>query len=105
MQSRIDEIHSAGAVVLAICKDSVEDNATSVENLKLDFSLLSDPEVEVTKAYDLLHAEASIDGGDIARPAVFIIDRQGVVRWREITDNWRVRVRPETILKQLEAIP
>lgn len=105
MQSRIDEIHAAGAVVLAICKDSIEENSKTVENLKLDFSILSDPKLEVTEAYDLLHREASIDGGDIARPAVFIIDRQGIVRWRQLTNNWRVRVRPETVMEQLGAIP
>ena len=105
MQSRIDEIHAAGAVVLAICKDPVEDNARTAENLKLDFSILSDPKLEVTESYDLLHREASIDGGDIARPALFIIDRQGIVRWRELTNNWRVRVRSETVLEQLRAIP
>jgi len=105
LQSRIDEIHAAGAVVLAICKDPVEDNARTAENLKLDFSILSDPKLEVTDAYDLLHREASIDGGDIARPAVFIIDRKGIVRWRELTTNWRVRVRSETVLEQLGAIP
>ena len=44
-------------------------------------------------------------GGDIARPAVFILDRRGVVQWRDVTDNWRVRVRPETILEQLSVIP
>jgi peroxiredoxin len=105
LQSRIDEIHAAGAVVLAICKDPVEDNAKIVENLKLDFSILSDPELKVTSAYDLLHREASIDGGDIARPAVFIIDRQGIVRWRALTNNWRVRVRSAAVLEQLGAIP
>ena len=64
MQSRIDEIHAAGAEVLAICKDPVEDNARTAENLKLDFSILSDPKLKVTDAYDLLHREVSIDGGD-----------------------------------------
>ena len=50
MQSRIDEIHAGGAVVLAICKDPVEDNARTVENLKLDFSILSDPKITETYA-------------------------------------------------------
>lgn len=104
MQSRIDEIHAAGAIVLAICRDPVEDNARTAENLGLEFSILSDPEMKVTASYDLLHPEASIDGGDIARPAVFIIDGEGKVRWRALTDNWRVRVRPEAIVEQLKAM-
>jgi hypothetical protein len=40
------------------------------------------------------------EGRDIARPATFICDR-GVVVWRDLTDNWRVRPRPRDILDAL----
>lgn len=43
--------------------------------------------------------------GDIARPAVFVLDREGRVAWRQLTENWRVRVRPEVILEQLARLP
>ena len=105
MQSRIDEIHAAEAEVLAICVDSVEENAGVVDRLKLDFPVLSDPDLQACDAFDLRHEKASIDGRDIARPAVFILDREGVIQWRELTDNWRVRVRPEKIIEQLLAMP
>jgi len=105
LQSILDEVRAADAEVLAICRDSVEDNARMAKKLGLEFSVLSDPDLTVTKTYDLLHAEAAIDGGDIARPAVFTLDREGVIRYRALTDNWRVRVRPETFLEQLTLIP
>jgi len=105
MQSRLADFEKADTVLLAISKDSVEENADTVKKLNLGFSVLSDPDLEVTKEYDLLHAGASIDGGDIARPAVFIVDRDGVVRWRQLTDNWRVRARSDALLEQVQAIP
>jgi peroxiredoxin len=43
--------------------------------------------------------------GDVARPATFVLDRDGRIRWRELTDNLRVRVRPEPVLEQLRLIP
>ncbi len=104
MQSRLDEIRSADADVLAICVDSVEENAGVVEKLNLDFPILSDPELEVGDAYDLRHEDA-LPGRDVTRPAVFILDREGVVQWRALTENWRVRVRPEQIIEQLLAMP
>jgi len=105
LQSGIDEIRAATAEVVAICADTVEENAGVVEQLALDFPILSDPDLAACDAYDLRHEKASIDGSDIARPAVFIIARAGVVQWRELTENWRVRVRPEQIVEQLLAMP
>lgn len=93
--------------MLAICVDPVEENAKVVAKLNLDFPVLSDPERKTIGAYSVLHNGALTAEGsnDIARPAVFILDRDGVVQWSRLTENWRVRVRSETILKQLSLIP
>ncbi len=107
MQSRLEEIRAAGARVLAICGESPEENAKVTGNLKLDFPILSDLDLKVVKAFGLFHHDAvtPTGTGDIARPGVFILDGKGVIRWRYLTDNWRVRVRPETVLEQLAKIP
>jgi len=70
----------------------------------VDFPLLSDPGAEVIRRFGLLHASGG-PGGDIARPAVFVLDREGRVAWRDLTDNWRVRVRPTRILEELGRVP
>lgn len=67
----------------------------------LSFPILSDKELKVIDAYGLRHKGAAINGADIARPAVFIVDKAGKIKWRFLTDNWRVRVRPEDIQKEL----
>ena len=107
MQSRYAEIEAADALVLAVCTDPVEDNAKAVTNLKLDFPILSDLELTSINAYDLLHEDAGTPSGtaDLSRPAVFILDRNRVVQWRHLTNNWRVRVRPQTVLEELAKIP
>jgi hypothetical protein len=33
-----------------------------------------------------------------------LIDPQGVIRWTEFTENWRIRARPEQILEVLDAM-
>ena len=48
--------------------------------------------------FDLVHARAGVDGHDIARPAEFLVDRNRVVRWRHLTDDYRVRVTPQTLI-------
>jgi len=90
--------------VLAISVDPPEESRRIVEAYGLDFRLLSDPDLRVIDQFGVRHADGGLDG-DIARPAVFILDREGRVVWRDFTANWRVRVRPGRILEQLAVIP
>ena len=75
-----------------------------VENLGLEYRVLSDGDRAVIRSYGVLHPAASVDGGDIARPATFVVDADGVVRWRNLTENWRVRVRPDSVIEALAGL-
>lgn len=101
MQSRIDDIRAAGAEVLAITVDSVEDNGDLAKRIGLDFPVLSDSEIRVIGDYGVLHRSGGMGGTDIARPAIFVIDGEGRVVWRDLTENWRIRLRPEYLLSVL----
>jgi len=102
----MEEIRDHGGKVVAVCVDSVEKNRGVVRQQKLDFPILSDTNLMATDAYGLRHKLGNpMEGRDISRPAVFILDNQGIVRWHHLTDNWRVRVRPETIVQQLANVP
>jgi len=62
------------------------------------FIFLSDPHAEVIRRYDLLHADGGPDGQDIARPAEFLVDTTGTVRWTNFTEDIRVRARADQML-------
>lgn len=64
------------------------------------FPILSDPKATVIRQYDLLHQGAGIGGADIARPGEFLLDQTGTVRWRDLTEDYRVRARPKVILDE-----
>jgi peroxiredoxin len=81
--------------------DDVETNAGVVEKLGLGFPILSDAERTAIAAWGVVHSGGSVDGSDIARPAVFLVGADGTVRWRNLTENWRVRTRPEHLLDAL----
>ncbi len=66
--------------------------------------MLSDPKADVIRKYDLVHTGAGVDGQDIARPAEFLIDSTGTVRWVNLTENYWVRAKPEQILEAAEAL-
>ncbi len=65
---------------------------------------MADPTSEVIDAFGLRHVNGGI-GGDVARPATFVLDRDGRIAWRRVTDNWRVRPRPTELLEVLAGIP
>jgi peroxiredoxin len=66
---------------------------------------LSDPNAQVIRRYDILHAGAGAKGRDIARPAEFLLDSSGVIRWVNLTEDYRVRAKPEQILDAARRLP
>jgi peroxiredoxin len=57
---------------------------------------------EVIRPYDLLHIRGGPKGVDIARPAEFLTDSTGTVRWVNLTDDIRVRARGDEVLRVAE---
>jgi peroxiredoxin len=68
------------------------------------FSILSDPNAEVIRRYNLLHVGGGPEGHDIARPAEFLVDSSRVVRWVNFTEDIRVRARADEMLAAAKTI-
>jgi peroxiredoxin len=105
LQARYEDFQAAGAEVLAVSSSSPDEHKKVAEKIGARFPILSDAEGKAMRAYGLLHEDAlkpaSFDS-PVARPAEFVIDGEGVIRARFLTDNWRVRARPEQLLEALE---
>jgi len=68
------------------------------------YTFLSDPKAEVIRHYDLLHPGAGVNGQNIARPAEFLLDSSGIIRWVNLTEDLRVRARPEQIIEEAKKL-
>jgi len=90
---------------VAISVDEPQVSADLCRKAHYTFTFLSDPNTEAIRRYDLLHKGAGEHGHDIARPAEFLIDKGGVVRWEKITEDLRVRARPEEMLAAAKSLP
>jgi peroxiredoxin len=101
-QQRLQELESRGIHVVAISVDPPEINRRQEQKLGYTYTFLSDPKAEVIRRYDLLHRGAGPKGTDIARPAEFLIDSTGTIRWINLTENIAVRARPEQVLGAFE---
>ena len=98
-QQRLSEFHARGVRVVGISVDPPEVNRRQSQKLGYTFSLLSDPKTQIIRRYDVLHPGAGPKGADIARPAEFLLDSNGIIHWVNLTQNIAVRARPEQLLQ------
>ena len=89
---------------MAISVDAPDVSAELCRKAGYTYAFLSDPNAEVIRRYDLLHPGGGVNGQDIARPAEFLLDSSGVVRWVNLTEDFRVRAMPEEMLKAAKAL-
>lgn len=79
------------------------DRVASEDGRTLDFPLLSDPDHAVIARYGLLNQQDP-QARPIPHPTVFVIDRKGIVQWKSIEINYKIRPTNEDILAALGAL-
>lgn len=90
---------------MAISVDSPEESRKLCRSRGYTFPFLSDPQAATIRAYGVLHPHGGEEGRDIARPAEFLLDQTGTIRWENLTENLLARLRPETVLHVLDGMP
>ena len=83
--------------MLAISTDDLSKAKLFAARLGLPFPVLYDPPAEVVRAYDVFN----LLGDGLATPSTFIIDRDGVIRWKFVGRDINDRASVMQILKQL----
>jgi peroxiredoxin len=66
-----------------------------------DFPFLEDKDHKVIDRYGILNP----DGKGWPHPATYVIDKQGMVRWKFVEVNYRTRPSNQQILQALREIP
>jgi peroxiredoxin len=94
----LPEFKAADIVPVAISVDPPEVSRELASKAGLTFTLLSDPDTATIRSYHLLHTGGGPDGHDISRPAEFLVDPLGTVRWINLTEDVRVRARANEML-------
>jgi peroxiredoxin len=105
IQKKLSTFNEAGIRPVAISIDSPEQSRDLSQKAGYTFTFLSDPKLEAIGPYDLIHKGQGENGQDIARPAEFLLDSAGIVRWRMLTENYWVRARPDQVLKAAKLLP
>lgn len=89
--------------VVAIVAQSSDKVRRYIEETGLPFNILIDETRDVLKAYGVWH-RIGLDAWNIARPAVFLIDRSGKIRYSFIADRQDEFPSPDAIDAAIDAL-
>ena len=102
-QKSLPEFDARRIQVVGISVDTPAESQHLRETQGYTFPILSDAKDKVIRRWDLVHSRGGPDGADISRPAEFLIDSSGKILWVNLTEDIRVRVRPEQVLRAFDA--
>ncbi len=101
MRDRYSEFTERGAEVVAIAPDTLDAARSYFEREDIPFPCLPDPDREVYRQYDVKSAMISLG----QRPGLFIVDKDGIVRYAYLGfQQWEIPSVDDT-LAELDALP
>jgi len=100
----LSEAERAGVEIVAVSPDPSERSHEMAQRLHLGYRFVADPDLAVTRRYGLVHARGGQQGEDVPRPTTVVLDRDGVVRWLWVSDNFQVRPDPNDVLRAVRGL-
>jgi peroxiredoxin len=95
-----EAIRALGADVVTLSVDTPAESEVLRRGMRLPFSILSDADRRVVKEWGVYNPR---ERGGIAKPAVFLIGRDGTVRYAEV-DGVATRAPPSEVIRLLQAM-
>ena len=79
MQQHFSKLDNKNTKLVAISTDGNDEKNRTLSELGVQFLIIPDEKRKIIRSFGVLHPEEGI-----SRPAVFIIDKKGLVRFRKI---------------------
>ena len=86
--------------MLAISVDDLSNASGIVKDLDIPFPVLYDPSGTVPRSYEVFELLER----DLAAPATFVLDKDGVIRWRYVASEIGDRPPASMVLRQLSEL-
>ena len=101
----MSEAEKAGVEIVAVSPDPNARSHEMAQRLHLGYRFVADADLAVTRRYGLVHVRGGQSGEDVPIPTTVVLDRDGVVRWLWISNNFQVRPDPADVLRAVRALP
>ena len=122
-EAALPQFEAAGATLAAVSPQTLAETKLTGSERNLSYPLYSDPRNAAARSFGLdwqvqegaerglykgFNSHVDQANGDdewrLPSPAVFVIDRDGVVRWSWTDSNWTRRAEPDDVLAAVKAI-
>ncbi|MCX7878486.1 MAG: redoxin domain-containing protein [Ignavibacteria bacterium] len=104
MSENFEAYKSMNAEVLGISVDGTFVQKAFADANKITIPLLSDFNKDVIKSYDVVQVDFAHGMKEVAQRAVYVIDKEGVIRYVEVTENPGVQINFEGLKKAVEEL-
>ena len=104
VRDNISWYNNANAKVFGISVDALHTLARYKDDQKLNFTLLSDFNKEVSRLYDTIYEMFGYNMKGVSKRSAFLIDKEGIVRYAEVLENAGDIPDFEAINKSLELL-
>lgn len=121
LQEKLPEFKKAGATLLALSPELPDKSLTTSEKHNLEFTVLSDIGNKVGKEFGVvyqltapvatmyeagfgLHETNGDDSNELPLAATYVIDKNGIIQYAYLNENYQNRAEPEEIIAALNKL-
>ena len=101
MAEDYDKFKQAGGELIAVSVDEQSYSWSMAQTTGAKFQILSDADKKTIALYGIVNAA---EHGGIAHPSVFILDKQGLIRYMHVGKDPQDRPSDEVILEELRKV-
>ena len=101
MAEDYDKIKQAGAELIAVSVDDQSYAWSMAQTTGAKFQILSDAEKKTITEYGIVNAA---EHGGIAHPSIFVLDKEGRIRYMHVGKDAQDRPPDETILVEVKKV-
>lgn len=101
-RDHLDDFDEYDAILIGISPDGAQSHENFIEKHDLNFTLLSDESLDVSRKFDVVRDNIPDKPGSHIERTTFIIDSRGIIRWIERPVN--IEGHTERVLKALNEI-
>ena len=101
MAEDYDKIKEAGAELIAVSVDEQSFAWSMAQTTGAKFQILSDSDKQTITAYGIVNAA---EHGGIAHPSIFLLDKQGRIKYFHVGKDPQDRPSDETIIEEVKKV-
>ena len=105
MRDSLGDLQAMGAKVFGISTDSHHSHRVFKQQNQINYPLLSDWNKDASKAFGVLYdrlGEFGLRG--VSKRSVFVLDRDGVVRFKWVTEDSKIPPDPARVLEEVKKL-